>query len=70
MTQNGPRGVSQADLVMKKTLIISTDMVAADSAASKIFGVEPSEVNHIKMAHEMGVGNMNLDELNIERLRV
>lgn len=70
MTRNGPRGVSQADLVMKRSLIISTDMVAADAAASRIFGEEPFEIGHIKIAHEMGVGNMNLDELNIERLRV
>lgn len=70
MTRNGPRGVSEADIVLKKSLIISTDMVAADAAASKIFGSEPSDIQHIKIAHEMGVGNMNLDELNIERIRV
>jgi uncharacterized protein (DUF362 family) len=70
MTRNGPRGVSQADIVMKKSLIISTDMVAADAAAAKIFGSEPADIPHIKIAHEMGVGNMNLDELNIERIRV
>lgn len=70
MTRNGPRGVSEADIVIKKSLIISTDMVAADAAAAKIFGSEPSDIQHIKIAHEMGVGNMNLDELNIERIRV
>lgn len=70
ITKNGPRGVSQADVVMKKSLLMSTDIVAADAAAAKIFGVEPGEVPHIKIAHEMGVGNMNLDELNIERIRM
>lgn len=70
MTRNGPRGVSEADIVIKKSLIVSTDMVAADAAAAKIFGSEPSDIQHIKIAHEMGVGNMNLDELNIERIRV
>jgi uncharacterized protein (DUF362 family) len=70
MTRNGPRGVSQADIVIKKSLIISTDMVAADAAATRIFGSDPSDIGHIKIAHEMGVGNMNLDELNIERIRV
>jgi uncharacterized protein (DUF362 family) len=70
MTRNGPRGVSQADIVIKKSLIVSTDMVAADAAAAKIFGSEPSDIPHIKIAHEMGVGNMNLDELNIERIKV
>jgi uncharacterized protein (DUF362 family) len=70
MTRNGPRGVSQADLVLKKSLIISNDIVAADAAAAKIFGAEPADIGHIRIAHEMGVGNMNLDELNIERIRV
>ena len=70
MTRNGPRGVSQADIVIKKSLIVSTDMVAADAASARIFGSEPGDIGHIRIAHEMGVGNMNLDELNIERIRV
>lgn len=70
MTRNGPRGVSEADIFLKKSLILSTDMVAADAAAAKIFGSEPSDIQYIKIAHEMGVGNMNLDELKIERIRV
>jgi uncharacterized protein (DUF362 family) len=69
MTRNGPRGVGQADIVMKKALIISADMVAADAAAAKIFGTEPSEIPYIQIAHDMGIGNMNLDELNIERIK-
>jgi len=70
MTRNGPRGVSQADIVMKKALIVSTDMVAADAAAAKIFGTEPNDIPYIQLAHNLGIGNMNLDELNIERIRV
>lgn len=70
MTRNGPRGVSQADIVMKKALIISSDMVAADAAAAKIFGTEPNDIPYIQLAHNMGIGNMNLDELIIERIRV
>ncbi len=69
MTRNGPRGVGQADIAMKKALIISADMVAADAAAAKIFGTEPSEIPYIQIAHDMGIGNMNLDELNIERIK-
>ncbi len=70
MTRNGPRGVSQADIVMKKALIVSSDMVAADAAAAKIFGTEPNDIPYIQLAHNMGIGNMNLEELNIERIRV
>lgn len=70
MMRNGPRGVSVDDVVEMKSLIASTDMVAADAAATRLFGMEPEDVGHIRIAHEMGVGNMNLDELNIHRIMV
>ncbi|MDX9697381.1 MAG: DUF362 domain-containing protein [Bacteroidales bacterium] len=70
MTKNGPRGVSKADVVTMKYLIASTDMVAADAAATKIFGMEPSQVNYIQLANDMGVGQMDLSKLNIGRIKV
>ncbi len=70
MKRNGPRGVSKADLVELKSLIISTDIVAADAAAAKFFGEEPQNIRYIRLAHDMKIGNMNLSELNIERLTV
>lgn len=68
MKKNGPRGVSKADVVMMKSQILSTDMVAADSAAAKLFGIEPEEIPHIKIADSMGSGKMNLEGLNIKRI--
>jgi uncharacterized protein (DUF362 family) len=70
MTKNGPRGVSTADVVNLKALIASPDIVATDAAAAKMFGLEPEEVGHIKIAHEMGIGNMNLSELNIQKVKI
>ncbi|MCC5931219.1 MAG: DUF362 domain-containing protein [Cyclobacteriaceae bacterium] len=70
MMRNGPRGVSTADVVVSKSLIISPDPVAADAAAAKIFGMEPHEVGHIRIADELGVGTMDLSKLNIHRIRV
>ena len=70
MLKNGPRGISSEDCVIKKSLLISTDMVAADAAAAKIYGIEPDEVEYIKLAHAMKVGNKNLTELNIKRIKV
>lgn len=68
MKQNGPRGVSKADVVVMKSQIISTDIVAADSAAAKLFGYEPDGIPYIKMADEMGAGKRNLDALKIKRI--
>lgn len=70
MLQNGPRGVSVDDIVTMKSLIISTDMVAADAASAKLFGLEPSDIGHIKIADEMGIGTMDLSKLNIHRIVV
>jgi uncharacterized protein (DUF362 family) len=70
MKRNGPRGVSVADVVNMKYQIISTDMVAADTAASKIFGVDLAKVKHIALAEELGVGTMNLKSLNIKRITI
>lgn len=70
MMKNGPRGVSVDDVVMMKSQIISTDMVAADTAATKLFGHEPEEIPYIVLAHEMGIGNKELSELNIDRIKM
>jgi len=68
MKQNGPRGVSSADISLMKSQIISTDIVAADAAAAKLFGMEPSDVGYIKIANSMKIGTMDLAKLNIKRI--
>ena len=70
MKRNGPRGVSVADVVNMKYQILSTDMVAADTAATKIFGIDTAKVKHIELAQELGVGTMDLKSLNIKRITV
>jgi uncharacterized protein (DUF362 family) len=70
MMQNGPRGVSVNDIVSMKSLILSADMVAADAASARLFGLEPADIGHIKIADEMGIGKMDLSKLNIQRIVV
>ena len=68
MKRNGPRGVSAEDLVTLKSQIISTDIVAADSAAAKLFGIELTDVPYINYADELKVGKKDLNKLNINRI--
>jgi uncharacterized protein (DUF362 family) len=70
MKKNGPKGVSIDDVDTMKAQIISRDIVAADAAASKLFGLDPKTIGHIVKAHELGVGNMNLAALKINRITV
>ena len=70
MKQNGPRGVSAGDIVLMQSLIVSTDPVAADAAAAKLFGVEPADIRHIELAARMQVGRMDLGGLSINRIKL
>ncbi len=70
MKRNGPRGVSDEDVVQLNTQLISSDIVAIDAAATKVFGLEPEDIPYIQIAHDMKLGNKNLDELNIKRIKI
>jgi uncharacterized protein (DUF362 family) len=65
---NGPQNARPDDVLLKKMLLASTDIVAVDAAAIKVFGKEPDSIQHVKMGHERGMGTMNLDELNIKKI--
>ena len=70
MKQNGPRGVSGDDVALMKSLIVARDFLAADTAAAKLFGVDPATIPHIQMAAAMGLGKMDLTGLNISRIKL
>ncbi len=68
--RNGPYAPGNAslaarDIDLKKTLLISRDIVAVDTAAAKIFGMGPEDIAYIGMGHQHKIGNMNLDELKV-----
>ena len=68
MMKNGPRGRSKDDLVMMKSLIVSTDMVAADAASAKLFGLNPDDIAYINYAAELKAGTKDLTKLKINRI--
>jgi len=70
MQKNGPRGVSVDDVGLYKAQIISTDMVVADTSATKLFGSDPADVDYLKIADQMGVGTMDLKSLNIKKIMI
>jgi uncharacterized protein (DUF362 family) len=70
MKANGPRGVSVDDVVMMKAQLLSTDIMAVDAAAAKLFGMKPEDIGYIQFASDMKVGSMDLDKLNIKRITV
>jgi uncharacterized protein (DUF362 family) len=70
LKSNGPKGVSLSDSILMKSLIISEDVVAADSAAAKLLGFNPASIGYMKIASEMGLGTLDLEKLNIHRIKI
>lgn len=74
MRQNGPQGKSVNDVSTLKTLIVSADIVAADTAAIQFFNqVEKMPLNnvgHIGKGEALKLGTTNLTKLNIKRIKI
>jgi len=70
MVRNGPQGVSKEDVVQMKSQILTSDWVTGDTAAARMLGVDPQRIDYLPIANKMGLGNMNLDALNIKRIKM
>lgn len=74
MKTSGPRGRSLSDVVLSKGLFVSPDIVAVDTAATNFFNqareMPLENVTHISKGQELGVGTMDLEKLNIKRVRI
>lgn len=74
MKTNGPRGKSAADVVTTKSLFMSTNIVAVDTAATKFFNQIESMpldvVGHLAKGEELKVGTMDIDSLKVKRIKI
>jgi hypothetical protein len=57
------------------TVVASRDMVAADAKVVSMvpwYGkqIPPEKVEHIRIAHELGLGRMDVDNLNVRQVVV
>lgn len=71
---NGPRGRSASDAVTAKGLFISPDIVAVDTSAARFFNqvreMPLDTVGHLANGQSLNLGTMDLDKLNIKRIKM
>jgi len=67
---NGPQGISVNDTALMKAQLISPDIVSVDTAATKLFGLDPASVSYITKGHSNKTGTMDLDSINIKRMKL
>ncbi len=70
LTDNGPTGGNLADVKKLDTLIVSPDIVAADSYAATLFGLQPEDLDYIKVGAKSGLGRSDLGGLNIREINL
>jgi uncharacterized protein (DUF362 family) len=63
---NGPKGPGKTKDVGE--VIVGVDPVAVDAYGASLFNLKPEDVEHIKLAAAMGLGEMNLDKVKVERI--
>jgi len=68
MTNNGPMCYSKEFVSKKKMQLISKDIIAIDAAGAKILGREPQDIKHVVYGSQKGLGNIDIEGLNIERI--
>jgi len=65
---NGPAG--PGELVKLDKVIAGTDIVGVDSLCASYLDYEPGEIVAIKKAYELGLGEMDMDKLNIKEISI
>jgi uncharacterized protein (DUF362 family) len=70
LLRNGPQGGRLDDVQVLDTVIASADPVAADAYATTLFGMRPKEISSTIAAYEMGLGEMDLNKMEIKTVQV
>ncbi len=70
LVAHGPTGGDLGDVRKLDTIIVSPDIVAADSYATGLFGLKPDDISCIPAASAMGLGSSDIRNLNIEEITI
>jgi uncharacterized protein (DUF362 family) len=70
LTEKGPTGGSLDYVQQLDTVVVSPDIVAADSYAATLFGKGPDDLDYVRAGAAMGLGRSDLGSLRIEEIAV
>ncbi len=66
LTSNGPMG--PGDVARPQRVVAGTDRVAVDSYCAALLGLNATEIHMIRLAHQHGLGQIDLSSLNISEI--
>jgi uncharacterized protein (DUF362 family) len=65
LVAHGPQGGSPRDVKSGHQVIAGANPLSVDAFATRLFGMKPEEVGYIKIAHEMGLGEIKDAKIKI-----
>jgi len=68
MVTKGPKGPGKVRIEDK--VIAGNDQVALDAYAASLFGYSGTDIGHIKAAYDHGLGEIDLDKIDIQMIEV
>jgi uncharacterized protein (DUF362 family) len=64
LVRNGPTGGNLEDVLLKKTLVASTDPVAVDAYVAKAYwNLEPDSLPYLRLAEKRGLGTCEFEKV-------
>ncbi len=70
LLRNGPQGGRVEDVKVADTVIATTDPVAADAYATTLFGMQPEEIDSTVAAARMGLGEIDVQRMQLRIVQV
>ena len=70
LTANGPQGGSLADVKKLDTVVVGFDPVAIDSYGATLFGMKGSDLGYVTLGHKAGLGQMDLNKVQIKKIKI
>ena len=70
LMDHGPTGGNLDDVKKMDTVIVSQDIISADSYAATLFDMQPEGLSYVKAGTAMGLGRSDLKNLKIEEITV
>jgi len=68
LVKNGPQGGSLKDVREMKTIIAGKDIATVDAYGATLFDMKPTDLGHVVKANKFGLGEIDLNKLNIKKV--
>ena len=68
LVRNGPQGGNLKDVKTMNTIIAGEKIATVDAYGATLFGIKPADLEFVKMANRLGLGEIDLDKVRIKKV--